>query len=219
MQQRRNYMAAFVLFIAFLAMLLAVISVDVRPIGPKGSMVGLASLNEFVRDAIGTHTFWYKLTKYLGYFSLAVPGFFAFVGLKQWISRRSLLKVDKDIYLLAAFYVLVIATYIFFEKVIINYRPVILDEGLEASFPSSHSMLVVAIMGTTAYQIAHRVKEARVRNLLIVLCFVILVVTVVGRLLSGVHWFTDIVAGVVLADAYVMLYLAIAQSIEKRARD
>ncbi|MBE5906079.1 MAG: phosphatase PAP2 family protein [Lachnospiraceae bacterium] len=219
MQRRKNYLAAFVLFILFLALLLAVISIDVRPIGPKGSMVGLASINEMVKDAVGYSAFWHKLTEYLGYLSLLVAAFFAAVGLKQLITRRSFFKVDGDIYLLGGFYVLVIGTYALFEKLIVNYRPMILDEGLEASFPSSHSMLVVAVMGTAAYQVSYRVHQQTIRNLLVTLSLLVMVVMVVGRLLSGVHWFTDIVAGVVLADAYVMLYYALVQSVVIKKKD
>ncbi|SFQ40448.1 undecaprenyl-diphosphatase [Lachnospiraceae bacterium XBB1006] len=219
MKQTRNYMAAFFLLIAFAALLLAVISFDVRPIGPEGSKVGLASVNELVRDLVGTNDMWYQITKYLGYLTLCIPLVFAGLGCKQLISRRSFAKVDGDLYLLAAFYVLVLGTYALFEKMIVNYRPVIMDEGLEASFPSSHTMLVIAVMGTAAYQVSRRVKQQTVRLLLEALCVLLLVVMVIGRMLSGVHWFTDIVAGVILADAYVMLYFAIAQSICTRKRD
>lgn len=219
MKAKRNYVAFVLLMLAFLALLAAVLKVDVKPIGPEGSSIGLATLNGYVKDTVGVSLIWYQVTEYLGYLSLAVVPAFGLFGLIQLIRRRSFLKVDTDLYILALFYGLVAGTYVFFEKVIINYRPVILDEGLEASFPSSHSMLVVAIMGTAAYQLASRVKNDGLRIFLVVLCWVIAMTTVIGRLLSGVHWFTDIIAGAVLADAYVMLYVAVVRSLKMRKRD
>ena len=37
---------------------------------------------------------------------------------------------------------------------------------------------------------------------------------VVGRLLSGVHWFTDIVGGILLSAGLVMLYQTGAEKVE-----
>lgn len=219
MKTRNNLLAGVLLLILFGGLLFAVVKVDVKPIGPEGSVVGLASVNGYVKELLGSNEFCYKLTEYLGYASLLVAAGFGLLGLVQLIKRRSIFKVDKDLYLLGAFYILVIATYLLFEKVVINYRPVILDEGLEASFPSSHSMLVVAVMGTAAYQIALRVKPGISRGCLIGLTFFVTILMIAGRLLSGVHWFTDIVAGVILADAYVMLYLAFAGAIREREKN
>lgn len=214
MNIRRNYIASAILFGAFVLLTLLVLKVDVQPIGPEESKIGLATINHMVNESLGSHMIWYKITEYTGYFSLLVAAGFGLIGLVQLVKRRSLFKVDKDILLLGGFYVLVMGTYALFEKVVINYRPIIMDEGLEPSFPSTHSLLVVAIMGTAVYQIGNRVKQTGIRNLLRILAYVIIVVTVIGRLVSGVHWFTDIIAGVLLADAYIMLYYAIARTIE-----
>ena len=214
MNVRRNYIASAILFGAFVLLTLLVLKVDVQPIGPEESKIGLATINHMVNGSLGRHMIWYKITEYTGYFSLLVAAGFGLIGLVQLVKRRSLFKVDKDILLLGGFYVLVMGTYALFEKVVINYRPIIMDEGLEPSFPSTHSLLVVAIMGTAVYQIGNRVKQTGIRNLLRILAYVIIVVTVIGRLVSGVHWFTDIIAGVLLADAYIMLYYAIARTIE-----
>ncbi len=211
----RNYYVAIGLLVAFAILTALLLKVDVAPIGPQNSKVGLSTINKMVHDSLGVNMTFYKITEYLGYLSLAVAAGFGFLGLIQLVRRRSLFRVDKDILLLGGFYVLVIGTYVAFEKIIINYRPIIMDEGLEASFPSSHSMLVVAVMGTAVYQISKRVEQTGLRVFLKILTYAIIVIMVVGRLLSGVHWFTDIVAGVLLADAYIMLYFAIADSLEE----
>lgn len=45
----------------------------------------------------------------------------------------------------------------------------------------------------------------------------ILALTVVGRMLSGVHWFTDIVAGVILSAALTALFCLALQYIGERS--
>ena len=122
---------------------------DVQPVGPEGSSIGFAALNVAVHDFFGMHLFWDKLTQALGLLAIAVAGVFAVTGLVQLIQRKSLLKVDKKILMLGVIYILVILLYALFEKVPFNYRPVVLDpaEGLEPSYPSTHTMLILTIFG------------------------------------------------------------------------
>lgn len=196
-----------------------VTTVDVKPIGPEQSYVGLASLNQFVFELFGVNLLWYTITDWLGVVAILFAFGFAALGLIQLIKRKSLLKVDLSILILGAFYVLVIAFYLIFENVIINYRPIILHTSLEASYPSSHTMIVICIMATAMLQF-HRLL-AKHRTWLVVLdCISVLLiaVTIGGRLISGVHWFTDIVAGIILSSALVMLYYSVITHTEQRNR-
>lgn len=205
-----NLVITGVLFISFVLFTIIISTVDVQEIGPDGSIVGLATWNLMIFQKIGVHPLWYTITKWLGYVSVMVAGCFAILGLLQFIQRKSLFRIDRDILLLGFFYCLVMVAYVLFEMVIINYRPVIIDveEGLEASFPSSHTMLVICIMSTAIMQFHSRIKAKTVRCLSEILSVIIMVVTVVGRLISGVHWFTDIIGGLLLGAAFVMLYYA-----------
>lgn len=219
MKNKKNFLLTGALFLLFSIFTVIVTTVDVKPIGPEQSYVGLASLNQFVFELFGVNLLWYTITDWLGVVAILFAFGFAALGLIQLIKRKSLLKVDLSILILGAFYVLVIAFYLIFENVIINYRPIILHTSLEASYPSSHTMIVICIMATAMLQF-HRLL-AKHRTWLVVLdCISVLliVVTIGGRLISGVHWFTDIVAGIILSSALVMLYYSVITHTEQRNR-
>ena len=192
----------------FLLLLVMVGSYDVAAIGPMGTEIGFAQLNGGVHDSLGTNLFWYDLTEIFGFLALGICGLFGFAGLVQLIKRRSLKEVDPQILALGVFYVLVIGCYVLFELVVINYRPVIMPGAaeVEASFPSSHTMLVCSVMGSTAMVLKRYIKGDALRMGLQAGCVLIAAVTVGGRLLSGVHWVTDIIGGVLLSCALLALF-------------
>lgn len=206
-----------ILFMAFIAFTILVKTVDVRPIGPQRSSVGFAAVNQFFFEQLGTSRFWYVVTSWLGFVAVAVIFGFGVLGLVQLIRGRSLQKVNERILLLGGFYFVVLAVYAVFEFVVVNYRPVILTQELEASYPSSHTMLIVCVMVTAMMQCHHYLKG---KKALLAACDAAAVaaslLTVVGRLLSGVHWFTDIVASLILSAALVMLYAAALKYIEQK---
>lgn len=177
---------------------------DVQPIGPEGSSVGCASLNLMFMH--GVNEFWYNLTEYIGYLSLLVMLAMALVGLVQLIKGKGFKAVNPALYVLAGFYAVMIGFYALFEVVIINYRPVLEDGALEASYPSSHTMLSLCVMISLIYQLKYFIKNKNTRTLLAVVLATIAILAVVGRLLSGVHWFTDIMGGVILSLALLLFY-------------
>lgn len=180
--------------------------VDVQAIGPKLSEVGLGTINKSYWDLIGYNDFWYKITKYLGVVPFLIVAFYGLQGLLQVIKRKSILKVDKKILSLGGFYVLVGATYVLFEKLIINYRPMIIDNELEASFPSSHTMLAVCICLSSLLISKFYVKNEKIRKYFDIGTIILMLVLVIGRLLSGVHWFSDILGGVIISIFLVSIY-------------
>ena len=135
--------------------------------------------------------------------SLFLALFFAISGLIQLIKTKNLLKVDHEILMTGIIYAIVIILYILFEKLAINYRPVVLDKGLEASFPSTHTMVILSIAGT-----AIPVAGKYFKHPLIIKIFSIAVMwlTIICRLLSGVHWFTDIIGGVLISLCLISLF-------------
>ena len=205
---KKDLQASLVLFVLFIVLIILLKTVDVEPLGPQNSEVGLATLNWAVHHVLGDHLVWYNITDILGKIALLTAFGFACLGLYQWIKRKDIRKVDLDILLLGGFYGLVILFYIFFEIFVVNYRPVILETELEASFPSSHTMVTLFIMGSAIYQCKRRIRNKMIKNILISICFLIMVVTVAGRLISGVHWFTDIIGGLLLGFSLIYLYRA-----------
>ncbi len=194
------------LLAAFVFWTLLVRFVDVSPIGPQGSSVGVATLNEAVHRMTGVHVTLYELTDWFGLIPIFVALGFGVLGLVQWIQRKSIAKVDRSILALGMFYVVVVALFLLFEKVVINYRPVLIDGVLEASYPSSTTLLVTCVIPTAMMQFRRRIKHTFLRRGVLIACGLFLAGMVFGRLISGVHWVTDIVGGLLLSAGLVTAY-------------
>ncbi len=194
---------------AFVLWTVLVCFIDVRAIGPRESSVGFATLNEYVHNLTGVNMYLYVITDWLGLVPIGVAFSFAVLGLVQWIKRKSLLKVDRSILTLGGFYIVVMALYILFEIVVINYRPTLIGENLEASYPSSTTMLVTCVMPTAMMQFSTRIKNDLFRRCVMFTTTVFIAFMVIGRLVSGVHWITDIIGGALLSTAIVLMYYSI----------
>ena len=198
------------LLLAFFLFTMAVINVDVQPIGPEGSSVGFAHINGAVHSAFPYSEIFYKLTTYLGYLALLAVAGYGVLGGLQLIKRRSLKKVDGQLMALGAFFVVMLICYVAFEKLPVNWRPVILDEGLEESYPSSHTMLALCVFGAMMVPYPQLIPAEKL-GLVRAAAGALMVISVVGRLLSGVHWLTDIVGAVLLSAALLSFYCMLLQ--------
>ena len=205
-KKRKTLRAAVCLLAAFLLWTAAVCTVGVRAIGPMGSSVGLAAVNGFVHRMTGVHMGLYLLTDWLSVVPAGFAAGFAALGLAQWVGRKSILRVDRSILTLGGFYMLVLAAYLFFEVFIVNYRPVLIEGVLEASYPSSTTVLVLCVMTTAAMQLSGRMKCGAGRRAALAGMAAFAALMVLLRFLSGVHWLTDIVGGVLLSGGLVCLY-------------
>ena len=205
-KSKRDLCLAAGLIAAFLLWTVLVITVDVMPVGPESSEVGLATLNEAFHDLTGVHMWMYNVTDILSIIPLCFIFGFAVLGLVQLIRRKSLLKVDRDILVLGGFYVVVMAVFVMFELLAVNYRPVLIDGVLEASYPSSTTMLAMCVMPTAAMQLDTRIKGKVLKRCVIVSITIFTVFMVTARLISGVHWLSDVVGGALLSGGLVMWY-------------
>ena len=183
--------------------------IDVQSIGVNGSEVGFAALNSRFHELTGVHMLLYVMTDWLGLVPLFVCAVFGGIGLVQLIKRRSLLKVDHDLVFLGIYYVIVIFGYLIFEMIPMNYRPILIEGVMEASYPSSTTLLVLSVMPTLVFQVKRRMKNTVTRNIIVKFSVLFSGFMVIGRLISGVHWFTDIVGSVMLSAGLFYIYKAV----------
>ena len=194
------------LLLAFTLWTFSISIIDVQAIGPNGSSVGFATINSMFHKLTGVHMGLYILTDWLGLVPVAFGLGFAILGLAQWIRRKGLFSVDRSILVLGIFYIVTLAVYLLFEEWVINYRPVLIQGFLEASYPSSTTLLVLCVMPTAWLQLRCRVQNLILRRIVCVAITGFIVFMVVGRLVSGVHWLTDIIGGILLGTGLVMTY-------------
>ena len=199
---------AALLLTAFALWTAALLCVDVQPIGPMGSSVGLAALNGGFHRLTGVHMALYAVTDWLSLIPVALALGFAALGLAQWIRRGSIAKVDRSLLTLGGFYATVAAAYLLFEEAAVNFRPVLIEGRLEASYPSSTTLLVLCIVPTAAMQLHGRIRRAALRRGCVGALTAFAALMVAARLVSGVHWLTDVIGGMLLSGGLVMLYRA-----------
>jgi len=195
-------MLAFILFIVLVKV------VNVAPIGPQFTVVGFSALNGAFHALTGVNMFWYNVTKVLGILAILTAVFFAGVGVFQLIKRRGIQNVDRTILSTGGLYAVMMIFYVFFEKVVINYRPVLMGEDTvpEASFPSTHTLLACVVFGSTIMIIGRYLGKSVQAVVLQAAVGFLMLLTVIGRLICGVHWLTDIVGGVLLSASLLTIY-------------
>lgn len=209
----KKFSVSFVLFVCFIMFTAVLKFVDVQPVGPMDSEVGFATVNVFVHNLFGQNKVYDRISDFLAVLSLFAACSFAIIGAYQLLQKKSILKVDSSIILLGVTYVFVILIYVLFEKLVINFRPVLEKGVLEASYPSSHTMMILIILGTartTMERIIH--NELVLKGLRIVLA-VLMVLAVAFRIMSGVHWFTDILGALFISAAVIQLYNSLYKSV------
>lgn len=209
-----NFAITVGLMFFFILYTILLMYIDVKPIGPKGSLVGFATVNENFKNAFGVNMLLYNITDWLGVVAILVVLGFSILGLIQLIKRKSLFLVDRSIIALGGFYLIVMAVYLFFEYNVVNYRPVLINNVLEVSYPSSTTMLVMCVMPTAMLQFRRLIKNKSLRMITNILFSLFTVLMIFGRILSGVHWITDILGGILLSNTLIMLYCSVTGYIE-----
>ena len=205
MNKKKSKIISLILVACAIAYTILVKHVDVDTIGPLNTKVGFSHFNDLIHQAVGINMVWYDITKYLGIIPFLFVAFYGFIGLKQLISTKSLLGVDKKIIKLGIFYILIGLVYIFFEKNIINFRPVLIDGELEASYPSSHTLMAICLCGSMMMMSKYYINNKKIRIVIGVLTFILMSAIVIGRILSGVHWASDILGGMIISVAMLSL--------------
>lgn len=207
--------AAVAVLLLFAAYTVSLKFVDVQPIGPEGSAVAYAGINGWVHQSVGVNWTFYNITDAAGIVTILLAAGFGVLGLWQWINRKSLRRVDPGILTLGAFFVLVFGTFAFFEVCRINYRPVLVEGVLEASYPSSTTMLALCVFPAVMIQFHRLIKNKPVRIAVLAACGLFTVFMVVGRIVAGVHWITDIFGGLLFSIGAVLLYISAQTHIQE----
>ncbi len=215
-KDKKILLAGIAVTAVFVLWTVAVSKYDVQAIGPEGSSVGFAALNGFFHSLTGVHIKLYTITDWLGLVPMGFVFGFAILGFKQLIKRKSLFKVDLSLLVLGGFYIIVLTAYLLFEAYAVNYRPVLINGILEASYPSSTTLLVLCVMPTAVLEFRTRIKNPKLNNIIACVIIVFTVFMVFGRLISGVHWVTDIIGGAVLSAGLVMIYCGAVNLMENK---
>ena len=208
-ERQRKICWAVIFLIAFVIWTVLVRFVDVQGIGPHGSKVGFATINGAVRNLIGVNWALYTVTDWLGLVPLIFVAGFGILGLVQWIKRKSFIKVDRSLLVLGGLYMFVMGLFLFLEKCVVNYRPVLVDGILEASYPSSTTLLTMGVVPTAISQLKNRIINQTLKRFVVLVLVLFAAFMVIGRLLSGVHWLSDIIGGALLSIGLIFLHEAI----------
>ena len=212
--KKRNFFISTILIFLAVVFTIFVKVVDVKPIGVNESSIGVSSVNQVVFKTIGVNMIWYHITDWLGLVPIFIAMIYAFIGFIQLIKRKNIFKVDKEIIILGVFYFVVIFLYVFFEKFIVNYRPILMNGFLEASYPSSHTLMTICLCGSSII-VNRKLFNNKIAKFVNILSLVVVLLTVIGRLLSGVHWFTDIIGGIIISIALLMTFHSVIDVIKK----
>ena len=211
-KQNKSFYTAIIFLVSFAVWTILLKYLDLKPIGPDNSTVGFATINGYFHRLTGTNMTIYTITDWLGLVPIFVVLFFGVIGLAEWIKRKSILKVDFGILTLGIFYIVVMLVYILFEKVVINYRPVLINGHLEVSYPSSTTLLCMCVMPTAIIQFKRLIKSKFLSQSITFAIVTFTAFMVIGRLLSGVHWLSDIIGGILLSAGLVTMYYSVNKS-------
>lgn len=209
MKHKKMLWASLGLLAAFAIWTALVRTVDVAPVGQNASRVGFAAVNRAFHRLTGTHMGLYVLTDWLGLVPIVTACVFAVMGLWQWIKRKRLLQVERDLLAMGVLYLAVIAVYALFEVAVVNRRPVLIEGVLEASYPSSTTFLVLTVMPAAALWLERHIRARALRRCAVCLVAAFATFMVVARLFSGVHWLSDIIGGVLISASLVTGYAAL----------
>lgn len=195
-----------ILVVAFAIWTELIQQIDVQPVGQNGTNIGFASLNCWFHQLTGVHMGIYTVTDWMGLVPIFICMLFGGIGFVQLIKRRNLFRVDLDIIILGMYYALVILGYMIFEMIPINYRPILIEGIMEASYPSSTTLLVLSVMPTLSFQVNRRMKNRMMKNAINAFSLLFSLFMVIGRTISGVHWLTDIIGSIILSTGLYLIY-------------
>ena len=203
--KKKSYILSLFLLVLAITFTILVAKVDVKPVGPINpetgvtSEVGFATINSAIAKRFEYNSVCYNISKYVGFLAFAFIAFYGIIGLIELIKKKSFKDINKVLYALVVFYVCIAIIYALFEVLTINYRPILMDNELEASYPSSHTLLAICVCGSSLIVSHHLIKKEKLKIILNVVATIMMILIIVTRFLSGVHWFTDIIGAIIIS--------------------
>ena len=76
-------------------------------------------------------------------------------------------------------------------------------------------MLALCVLPTAMLQLKERIRSRRIRRGILVALGGLTALWVLGRLISGVYWVTDIIGGGLFSTGGVLLYQAVCRRVAK----
>ena len=201
------------LLVLFILFTILVKTVDVAVIGESLTEVGLSSVNNSVYNSLGSSDTFDKISDILLILSFGVGGVFCALGAYRLFKEK---RLDLSLVILGVFYVVLLIAYIAFDHIHINYAPLLKDGMPKESYPSSHVLASVFVYLSAIIVINENIKNNKFKYSCVIAMLVFAVLMVLFRLLSGWHWFSDILCGELLALALVSIYAVIVLSLDKK---
>lgn len=211
MKKKLLYIQGIILLLGFVVWTFCVLKCDVQINPITNTPIGLASINLAFHKWSGIHLALYEWSDLLSMIPFMTCIGFGCLGLVQWIERKNIFKVDVELFVLGIYYMIVIACYSYFEVCPINYRPIFIEGCLEASYPSSTTLLILSVMPTLSLYIDQKLQDSKFKTILKWMISLYSFGMVLVRLLSGVHWLTDIIGAILFSTGLLQLYKAIIE--------
>ena len=211
MQQKRRWIwcsVATALTVFFLVFTLTVKFVDVQKDGTQS--IGWATVNFWWRDVVGVQSVWHVISHIVLGASFVALGVILFWQIIHFCRVRKLRLLPRHWWYFYLTLVVLAGCYALFEFLPLNYRPFLVNGIAEVSYPSSHVLMLTTLCPLLVLVFARSTTNkiwVRLATVVGVVCWVL---GVVARLLSGYHWFTDIVGGGLLGATLVAWYCTLA---------
>ena len=217
MKDSKKYLISSIILVLVAIIFTVLVKViDKGSIGPDNTIVGFQAINDYIKNMFPFNETLYKITKYAGFIPLAFALYYAYIGFMQLLKKKSLKKVVSKIYLIAGFYVVVLVLYVLFDKIAINYRPVIIDKELEPSYPSTHVLLAMCFCLSSVIMSKYYMKKDSIRKVVNIGTWLLMLFIVIGRMICGCHWFTDIIGGILISLALLNIFNTILLMLEEK---
>jgi len=211
MRKKKNLTVAISLGILFVALTLSLLFIDVKVINETDKEIGLAFINKLSNN-VSYNEFLDKISDIFMILSIGFILFLAIKGLVQLVKRKNILKVDKEILVFGGVVVLMAVLWITFDRLfIINYRPILIDGELEASYPSTHIMIVTFTMLSSIDLLIKYIQNKKIRYTSSVTVWLCIGLTIVLRFASGMHWISDCLGGFILGAILYYVYFYIKE--------